>query len=148
MFVKDLKDGQVFENIAIELEKITNVEHPLDKVEKRFDFNDLDKNLKYEVKSDKRTYYTENICIEYECNNKDSGITSTESDFYYYFVRKMINQETPDEYKYVRCYKIPTQFIRDYITKRISYIKRVKGGDGFRARLYLINESVFFKFLI
>jgi hypothetical protein len=40
----------------------------------------------YEVKSDRKAHATNNICIEYECSQKPSGINVTQADFYVYFI--------------------------------------------------------------
>lgn len=85
--------------------------------------------IKYECKSDRMTHRTGNICIEHTCNQKPSGITSTESDFYIY--RTLTDT-----------YKIPTARLRkEIIDKR--YHRDIKCGDGWRAQAYLFKASLF-----
>ena len=57
----------------------------------------------YEVKADRYTYKTNNIAIEFEFNNSPSGIATTTSDFYAYFVIK--------PYNLFELYIIPTNII-------------------------------------
>lgn len=88
----------------------------------------------YEVKADRMTHRTGNIVIEFECSNKPSGITTTEADFWVYFV------DGTNTY-----YIIPTEHIRTLI-KEEKYSRKVKGGDGWRANLFLFPTATFSDF--
>ena len=45
----------------------------------------------YEVKADRQAHTTGNIAIEFEYNNKPSGISVTRADYYAYYVVKPYN---------------------------------------------------------
>jgi len=56
---------------------------------KYYDFKLIDSNddIHYiEVKADRQARNTNNIFIEYECNNKPSGINTTQADYIAYFI--------------------------------------------------------------
>lgn len=91
--------------------------------------------VKYEVKCDRMTRKTGNVVIEFECNNVGSGITTTEADYWVYFVL-----ESPEEYLYY--YEIPVSVIRRMIIDG-KFHRCVSGGDGHRSHMYLFNESLF-----
>ena len=93
------------------------------------------KKIKIEVKSDKQASLTNNLAIEYECNKKPSGITSTTADYWVYFIVFEDREE---------CYKIPTEELKELVKD----CKQVSGGDGQRSRLYLINKSIVKDYLI
>lgn len=96
--------------------------------------NHKNKNIKIEVKSDRHINKTNNICIEYKCNNQPSGITSSTSKYWVIF--EVYNEN--DYNMYIIKSKIIKQMIKD---KR--YKRDVKGGDGYRAQLYLFDKSLF-----
>ena len=142
-FQQDLKDGEYFEIQFTQLANITNYE----KVEglfKPYDIKNLDDEMKYEVKTDKRTAETNNICIEFACNGDDSGIEKTESDYYVYFVRDTTN--STNKYAYHYYYLIPTKVIKEYIKLNNHRMKPYRGGDGNRSQFYLIKENKFIKY--
>jgi len=91
--------------------------------------------ITFEVKSDRKAQQSGNMVIEFECNNKPSGITSTEADYWVYFV-----DGTTDYYL------IPTAEIREAIVKQ-QYKRIVRGGDGWRAKMYLFPLTTFTDFL-
>jgi hypothetical protein len=67
------------------------------------------------------------IFIEYECNGKPSGISSTTSDYYFYFFHK------PDE-TYV-AYEIPIENLKKAC---IGSREILKAGDGGRVKAYIV----------
>jgi hypothetical protein len=87
--------------------------------------------ITFEVKADRQTNRTGNMVIEFECSNKPSGITTTEADYWAYFV------DGTQTY-----FLIPTDYIRDAI-KENKYSRKVKGGDGWRANMFLFPVSAF-----
>lgn len=95
-----------------------------------------DKYTTYEIKADKRSASTGNVCIEYECSRQPSGITTTCADYYGYFV---VGRQ--DE-----CYIIPTSVIREECMK--PFIRSIYCGDGNRARAFLLPLSVFSKYKV
>ena len=91
--------------------------------------------ITFEVKSDRKAVQSGNMVIEFECNNAPSGITSTEADYWVYFL------DGTNQY-----YLIPTVEIRQAIENQ-QYKRIVKGGDGNRARMYLFPLTAFTDFL-
>ena len=133
-FRKDLKFGQKYEKLLISL--IPHDSHVLTcGYCKEYDFKLIkdDKTTIYEVKADRRAYNTRNISIEFECNGKPSGIQTTTSDMYAYFVCKPM--EAYD------LYLIPTSELRQMIVDR-KYKRLVHGGDGYKSHMYLIGLEV------
>jgi hypothetical protein len=133
-FTDDLQFGSKYEREFFD--SLTNARRITGKF-KPYDIIDSN-GIKYEVKSDRLASKTGNICIEYMCNQVPSGISSTEADFYIYFV------VTQHGY---RLYKIPTDDIRDMIEKQVFH-KSMSGGDGWRSKFYLFREECFQKYLV
>jgi len=132
-FKQDLKEGQMIEDEMIDLLKGIDslvIKAPNGQF-KDYDF--IIDDIKYECKYDKLASKTGNICIEFECNDKPSGITSTKAK--YYIIKTLDN-----------VYKIKVSRINKII-KRNSF-KIVNGGDGYRSKMYLINKSYFEKYII
>lgn len=90
---------------------------------------------KIEVKTDRLAYKTGNIVIEYEYNNKPSGIETTTADFWIYFVINPNKEE---------CYKFPIEELKNIVKN----CKTVRGGDGYKSKLYIIKKSKLKKYLI
>jgi hypothetical protein len=135
-FNEDLKFGTIYEKKTLDILNISNYEmskgyQPL------YDILDKDKNIKYEVKADRKAYFTNNICIEY--NRKDgspSGIYLTEADYYiYYIIREK------EEYD---LYIIPTKKIKKYIEKN-KYSRIIKASQSFN-KCALFKLDVFKKY--
>jgi len=95
--------------------------------QKEFDYRS--NKYSYEVKSDRMgyAYGCKTFFIEYECNGKPSGISSTTADYYYYFFHK------PDE-NYV-VYEIP---VEDLKKACIGCREILKAGDGGRVKAYIV----------
>ena len=93
---------------------------------------------KYEVKADRWANKTGNIFIEYENNNRPSGISTTQADIYAYFVVKNSNDAD--------CYLIPVKFIRTLIESG-DYKKITQCGDGMRVKGFLMPLNRFVSFL-
>ena len=91
----------------------------------------------YEVKADRYTYKTNNIAIEFEFNNSPSGIATTTSDFYAYFVIK--------PYNLFELYIIPTNIIKSKIEEK-EYKKILLGGDNKKSRLYIMDLNNFLEY--
>ena len=136
-FQQDLKLGNDYE-----LKSLDYIEHDSYKqikgYHKEFDLmiTHNNTNTTYEIKSDRLASKTGNFAIEYECNNKPSGITSTTADYYIYFV---INRNKEDD-----CYKIPTEELRELAPK----YRKVKGGDGYRSLMRLIPIKDMLKYRV
>ena len=98
---------------------------------------------KIEVKSDRQAGRTGNMAIEFECNNKPSGITSTEADYYIYFIIYSDDIQE-DGLPREECYKIPIK----KLIKIAKECRKVRGGDGNRSCMYLVHKSIVRKYLI
>ena len=89
------------------------------------------KETKYEVKADRMMAKTGNICIEFECSKKPSGIQTTQAEYYAYFD---VNSDV--------LYIIPVAIIKQKILA-MEYSRTINGGDGYRARLHLFSRTIF-----
>lgn len=131
-FCNDLKFGKKYEKLALKYVEYNDIEFKKGCF-KPYDFI-ADGKTKYEIKSDRMGHRTGNMAIEYFCNNKPSGITSTEADYWIYFV---IYPDKTD------CYKFPTAELRELIKD----CRKVSGGDGYRSRLSLLPITSCAKYL-
>jgi hypothetical protein len=78
---------------------------------------------KIEVKADRMAHETGNITIEFECRNKPSGISTTEADYWFYWIAE----------------KDTGIMIEVSRLKEICKGKKVvDGGDDKAAKMYLI----------
>ena len=137
-FNSDLAFGNIYEKKLVEL--IPNESYLI----KEGYFPDYDVEITnnnimvtYEVKADRYTYKTNNVAIEFECNNSPSGIATTTSDFYAYFVIK--------PYNLFELYIIPTNIIKSKIEEK-EYKKILLGGDNKRSRLYIMDLNNFLEY--
>lgn len=130
-FYKDLEFGNKYE---VEYTKIKGFDNAVISKGKN-SFYDIitEDGIKYEIKSDRMAHKTGNLCIEFECSNKPSGISITQSDYYGYFI---VNDNS-----YI-LYTIPTEKIKEEIQKK-SYKRTMKGGNGFKSNFYLFDKDVF-----
>ena len=130
-FQSDLALGKVYEQLAIKYLKQKG-EALLDYPEgycKQYDF--ITDKSSYEVKADRMTHKTGNLFIEYECSGKPSGLSTTDAKYWFYFILMPENG--------YRAYKIPTEFLKGVAEAG----RTVNGGDGWRSKGYLCNESWF-----
>lgn len=135
-FEKDLKTGHLYEQrslLYLEYDEYKIMEGYF----KEYDIEIIKNNeiIKIEVKSDKQAALTGNLAIEYECNNKKSGIASSTADFYIYFI-------VFDNYEEV--FKIPL----DELKKIVKKCKKTTGGDGNRSKMYLLPKKIVENYLI
>lgn len=138
-FVKDLKFGKLYEQITLNM-FLQNENDKFTLSSGKFTAYDIINETtgdKYEVKSCRWAYKTGNICIEYQFNNHDSGINSTDSDYYFYYV---VNPTSTNVYE--RVYKIPTDDLRKMIQEQ-KFHKKQNGGDGWKSKFYLFKEKIF-----
>ena len=135
-FQNQLSQGRRYEKKCLEYLEYDSVKH-MKGYFKEYDliFTKDDEKIKIEVKSDRQASKTGNLAIEYECNKKGSGITTTEADYWIYFIVHPDRDE---------CYKIPIEDLRDLVKTCI----KVSGGDGMRSRLYLLNKSKIQNYLV
>jgi hypothetical protein len=83
-----------------------------------------------EVKSEAKSGFTGNICIEYFCRGKLSGISVTQAKFYYIYV---IYNDKP-----YRVFKIPVEDIKNMIRDK-KYIRDCNGGDDMASKIFLFK---------
>ena len=131
-FTRDLEFGKKWEKIAAEIIGGETIFAP-DGQFKGWDF--MANGLKYEVKADRAAYkYGSNtMFIEYECNQKSSGISTTEADIWIYF---MI---TPTSYT---VYELLVSDLKQECANCIIKC----GGDGGKSRGYILTKDYFKKF--
>jgi hypothetical protein len=146
-FNSDLTQGQYFEKLFSEQYLTsTNIESSSSKGKfKEWDIKTTDEDGKetlYEVKSDGKGHFTGNICIEYTCSDKPSGITATKADWWIHFIPTP--KYTDNKYRLV---KIPTTTLRKMIADNL-YKFKCNGGDGNRAKMYLFPISLFAEYII
>ena len=93
-------------------------------------------NKKIEVKSERgRWMETGNICIEYECWGKPSGIRATESD--YWFHNLCVGDK---EF----CTIVFDTNMLKLIVNELDSFKTVAGGDHNASRMYLVSLQKLF----
>lgn len=136
-FQQDLKFGQSYEELLTTLIENDGFDMCNNK-DYDIAMKENDKTIYYEVKADRMTHKTGNICIEFECFGKPSGITTTKADRYAYY-------ELNGDDKYT-LYIIPVSSIKRRI-KQQKYKRIIKGGDKSSSQCYLFDKSVFQKFI-
>jgi hypothetical protein len=92
----------------------------------------------YEVKSDKQINIYGNICIEYQCYNKPSGINTSTAKYWAIFEVKG---------KYYTLYKIPRKVLLKDIENR-KYKRDCVGGDNKASKLYLFDKNIYKDYII
>jgi hypothetical protein len=137
-FNSDLAFGNIYEKKLVEI--IPNDSYII----KKGYFPDYDIEITngeikttYEVKADRYTYKTGNVAIEFECNNSPSGITTTNADYYAYFVIK--------PYNLFELYIIPTDIIKNKIEIQ-EYKKILLGGDNKKSKMYIMDLNNFIQY--
>ena len=112
-FQSDLKFGQIYEKEFIKIMGFQTYKHETNKAIKEYDIivKHNTNETKYEIKADRLSYKTGNVCIEIANCGRPSGITSTKSDYWGYFVIK------PDGYD---LYLIPTEELKEMINPKKS----------------------------
>jgi len=133
-FHADLRLGQKYEKIA--LEKLGDGETELPPEGVAFSPWDFKHGgSAYEVKSDRHTARTGNLCIEYEHTGVPSGISLTQADYWIYYAISGTSHYS---------YKIPTSVIRAAVAKQGT---RRWYTDGGNSKFYLIPEKDFTQYL-
>lgn len=95
-----------------------------------------DHTVRWEVKSDRMACRTGNVAIETRCNGLPSGISSTEADYYAYFVLQPASEAS--------LYMIPTEHLRTMVTKNY---RMVRGGDRCASEMVLVPITDLYEFL-
>lgn len=139
-FARDLKIGQYFEDKLLSHVKYISYDRP-DGYFPDYDFKFYKKSGKtttYEVKADFYIPLTGNIAIEYECNNRPSGISLSTAKYWAIFAYNGTNYTL---------YKIPKKILIHSIEKQ-KYFKKAVGGDNNASRLYLFKKELFNEYII
>jgi len=147
-FYRDLEFGKKYEKIFAGLTKCTFVQSIGNK-NWDIDLLDNDIHIKYEIKTDKQMNKTGNICIEYICNNKPSGIMTTESEYYIFI--EIIDYNFIKGYNHnyeYNMYVVKTDDLKDMINNDVIDKTPRCGGDGFKSKFYLINKRHFEKYKV
>lgn len=125
MFHEDLAFGKRYEKKTLLLFDYDRYEQSVG-CESGYDLVFYMKNyekIKVEVKADRLAVKTGNLAIEYECNNKPSGINITTAHQYVYYI-------------------IGTKIIYQIEVETLKWLckgcKTVCGGDGYRSKMYLL----------
>lgn len=126
MFQHDLAFGKVYEGIAHTLLDGETIEEVPVGAFKGWDFRT--NKATYEVKSDRlaHKYGYRTMFIEYECSGKPSGISTTEADYWFYF---MVNPDGT-----YRHFKFSVSELREKCKGCPSKV----GGDGWRSRGFIV----------
>ena len=100
---------------------------------KDWDIEIIKDNVKtyYEVKSEKNAGKYGNIAIEYECNGKASGVTSTTCNIWCHYA--IMNDGS-----YI-LYFIPIEDLRALISEKKYHRNIIGCGDGKRSSIYLFR---------
>lgn len=140
-FIRDLEYGLYFETELLKHISYKSFEQSKGNF-KPYDIKIYKKNgfiSTYEVKADRQINIYGNICIEHECRNKSSGITTSTAKFWAIF--EVI---TKDKYA---LYKIPRkQILKDIENKK--YKRECKGGDNMVSKLYLFDKNLYKNYII
>jgi len=129
-FYSDLNFGKTWEAVAQRLVGGAITPSP-DGIFKPYDF--ISEGIKYEVKADRLAfkYGGNTMFIEYECNGSPSGISTTEADYWIYF---MVSPSGT-----FKCFQIPVADLRAACVG--CPVK--SGGDGYRSRGYIVSTGGF-----
>tara|TARA_R110000868_G_scaffold6452_12_gene36600 strand:- start:1532 stop:1978 length:447 start_codon:yes stop_codon:yes gene_type:complete len=95
----------------------------------------------YEVKSETNAFKYGNLCIEFKCNNKDSGVNATIADYWVHYAIKSKELNIYD------LFIIPIMDLRQMIIDK-KYNRIIKGGDGKRSECYIFNMKTFNEYII
>jgi hypothetical protein len=126
MFYKDLERGRFYEKKFLDIFDILEYEEPDKENQSYYDYKitlPTGKIRYIEVKADFIGCKTGNFALEYECNNKISGINRTKADYYIIFIVG------------VGIYKIKTKILKEMTMKNY---KSVYGGDNMKSKMWLI----------
>jgi hypothetical protein len=139
-FLKDKEFGDGYHGVLAQLIEHTSFKNAPDRKFYDWDmeFENDGETFTMEIKADKKHKDTGNICIEYACNGKPSGISKSLADFWCIFSHNPMGES-------VKWFCIPTQTIRDMIEQK-KYSRKTRGGDRWAAELYLFNDGVFNEF--
>lgn len=120
-FEKDLKTGKKFEEHALQL---IQKKYPKAYIEDGYflewDIFIPELQIGVEVKSDAQYKATGNFYVEYFCNGKPSGISTTKAKMYYIYLDKL--------------YILKTEDLKEKCRKYINTKRDKKGGDNMASK--------------
>jgi hypothetical protein len=133
-FDKDLKIGNIVEDIiATHLKPEFPTIRAHKKKSSAYDLID-DDGYTFEVKWDRMSEETENTVIEYYCNNKPSGVSTTKA-IEWIQVYNLCN-------KWVFS-RMTTNDLKAFLHRNFEYFHTGRGGDNSKSRLIFIDKDVF-----
>lgn len=120
-FEKDLQNGKEYEKKAlIHIQKKYPKAHIIDGYCLDWDIYIPELEIGVEVKSDAQYQATGNFYVEYFCNGKPSGISTTKAKIYYIYLDKR--------------YIIKTEDLKDKCRKYLNTDRDKKGGDNMASK--------------
>jgi len=117
-FLQDLKTGQHYEKLALKYIHSVGYKKAYikDGYHKEYDIYVPELKIGVEVKSDEQYKKTGNFYVEYYCNGKPSGITTTTAKYYFVYL----------DFLYI----IETHALKEKCRKYINTNRDKKGGDN------------------
>lgn len=145
-FKKDLEFGKkyelIFAKLTNQIYKQTTGLIPYD-IELYYN-NEI---IKYEVKTDKRTYTTNNFAVEFESNEKPSGISISKADYWLFIEIINYNKSNDDNHNYeFNLYLISTSDLKDLI--KFHDFKTLNVCENGKNKIYLINKKYLSKYYV
>jgi hypothetical protein len=120
-FEKDLETGKKFEKQALEhIHSKYPKAYIVDGYFLEWDIFIPEINIGVEVKSDAQYERTGNFYVEYFCNGKPSGISTTKAEIYYIYLDKL--------------YILKTEDLKNKCRKYINTDRDKKGGDNMASK--------------
>jgi len=120
-FINDLKNGKEYEKKALlHIQKKYPKAYIIDGYCLDWDIYIPELKIGVEVKSDAQYQATGNFYVEYFCNGKPSGISTTKAKIYYIYLDKR--------------YIIKTEDLKDKCRKYLNTDRDKKGGDNMASK--------------
>ena len=120
-FKKDLQNGKEYEKKALlHIQKKYPKAYIIDCYCLDWDIYIPELEIGVEVKSDAQYQVTGNFYVEYFCNGKPSGISTTKAEIYYIYLDKR--------------YIIKTEDLKDKCRKYLNTDRDKKGGDNMASK--------------
>lgn len=133
VWAEDLALGKKFELVYFENELIEEQQiYQSEGLCKGWDLETF-AGTRYEVKACRRWRSTGNMLVEFACNKKDSGISTTSSD-YWAFYQLGINDQ------WIKVITVPTSVIKDIIRTK-KYHSYFYGAEYKKSDFFLFKES-------
>jgi len=141
---EDFKKTLAFGN-SFEEELKTLIPHKECIQSKKGEYDLILDGVKYEVKADRNMFKTNNVIIEYASNNKFSGISITEANYYAIFEIDETQDVTTRRNVSYELYLVPVQDIKELIKEK-SYSRKISCGYNKLSQCYLFSKMFFEKY--